>query len=255
MNRVRPFIAKALQKTGLNRLAHRLYYAYVHGFDTASPGLREALAKAFDAAGRNGLANVGDYCEFGLFKGYSFWFAQDQARGRGFDRMRFFGFDSFAGLPAVRGVDCTRNDDFYQGQYACSREQVVRNLDSKGVDWQRTFLTEGYYDDVLNEQTRRTLGLEKVAIALIDCDLYASTACVLHFLRDHMINGTILIMDDWNCFDRDDERGQRRALGEFLQAHPALSVEELASYGAYGQMFIVRCSEPQDTSQIAGQGE
>jgi hypothetical protein len=38
----------------------------------------------------------------GLFNGYSFWFAQTAARDRRLDTVRFFGFDSFAGLPDVQ---------------------------------------------------------------------------------------------------------------------------------------------------------
>ncbi len=237
---LRPLVVKALQKTRLNRIAHRVYYSYVHGFDTASPTLRPAMERCFELAGEWGTASEGDYCEFGLFKGYSFWYAQQLANRYGFDRMRFFGFDSFVGLPDVEGVDRTRNGDFYEGQFACSKEQVARNLDTKGVDWDRTFLVEGFYEQALTERTRRELGLERISIALIDCDLYASTACVLKFLPGLIADRTILIMDDWNCFSRDENRGQRRALREFLREHPGFRAEPLFEYGVYGQVFAVR---------------
>jgi len=244
MVQLRPLVVKALQKTRLNRVAHRVYYSYVHGFNTASPGLLPAMERCFELAGEWNTAVQGDYCEFGIFKGYSFWYAQQLARRRRFDRMRFFGFDSFAGLPEVDGVDRTRDGDFYRGQYACSKEQVIRNLDSKGVDWNRTFLVEGFFEQTLNERTCRELGVERVSIALIDCDLYASTVCVLNFIRDLLTQRTIVLFDDWNCFDRDDNRGQRRALREFLEENPGLTAEPLFEYGVYGKVFALGATAP-----------
>ena len=53
--------------------------------------------------------------------------------------------------------------------------------------------------------------MDKISIALIDCDLYSSTALVLKFIRNMLMDKTILIFDDWNCFDGDSQKGQRRA--------------------------------------------
>lgn len=45
------------------------------------------------------------------------------------------------------------------------------------------------------------------------------------------MNKTILIFDDWNCFDKDNERGQRKAFREFLERNKHLSAEDLFTYG------------------------
>jgi O-methyltransferase len=79
-----------------------------------------------------------------------------------------------------------------------------------------------------------------VAIALIDCDLYDSTRDVMAFLADLIDNDTILMFDDWNCFDGDENRGQRRAVREFLAGSPGWRFEDWFSYGDYGQVFLVR---------------
>ncbi len=239
MPALRPLVVKALQKARLNRIAHRGYYRYVHGFDTASPAALPALEDAFRASVDHGLAHRGDYFEFGVFKGYAFWYAQDVARRHGLDRMRFFGFDSFAGLPPVRGRDLTPRGDFYEGQYACPKDRVVANLSAKGVDWRRTHLIEGYFEQSLTEELKAQLRHRPVAIALIDCDLYEATATVLRFIGDLIADGAILLFDDWNCFDRDDERGQRKAFAEFLGQNPHLSAEALFSFGWHGQAFAM----------------
>lgn len=33
LSKLRPLIAKVLQKTHLNKIAHKIYYGYVHGFN------------------------------------------------------------------------------------------------------------------------------------------------------------------------------------------------------------------------------
>ncbi len=84
----RRLAVKLLQKTGLNKLAHRLYYTHLHGFDTSNRPVLDAQRRCFDKAVALGSARDGDYLEFGLFKGYSFWHAQHVAAGLGLDRMR-----------------------------------------------------------------------------------------------------------------------------------------------------------------------
>ena len=236
----RKSIVRLLQSVRLNRIVHRVYYGSVHGFDTANRDVLPALDRCFEHVAAKGTASPGAYLEFGLFKGYSFWYAQSAARRLGLDSMRFFGFDSFAGLPDIGDIDRTENDAFYKGQYACSKEDVVRNLDSNGVDWERTFLIEGYYATSLNPALKSRHRLQNIAIVLIDCDLYESTAQVLEFVEDLMRDGTIVMFDDWNCFNGDDDRGQRRALREFLSRHFRWRMENFFSYGIYGQVFVAR---------------
>lgn len=236
----RQIAVKLLQKTKLNRLAHKLYYNYIQGFNTANPAVLEALERSFDKAIELGVANNGDYFEFGLFKGYSFWYAQKAANDRALKRMRFFGFDSFKGLPDIGEVDATSSDDFYAGQFACSYDRVVENLNTKGVDWNRSLLVEGYYGDSLVNRLAKKHGMNPVAVALIDCDLYHSTRSVMDFLGSMLIDGSVLMMDDWNCFDADDAKGQRKALVEFQQMQDQWRFEDFFSYGTWGRVFITR---------------
>ena len=229
-----------LQRTHLNKVAHRLYYRYVHGFASASPGLMPALDRCFAEAATRGTLQQGDYLEFGVFKGYAFWYAQQAARRYRAPRLRFFGFDSFNGLPEVENADHTAHNEFYRGQFCCSKQRVIDNLNTAGVDWTRTFLIEGYFEQSLTNDVRRRHGIEKAPIILIDCDLYSSTSQVLQFVAPMIMDQTIVLMDDWNCFNADNERGQRRAFREFLAGNPQLRAEPLFAYGPYGQTFLMR---------------
>lgn len=238
--RLRYFIVKCLQATRLNRIAHKLYYNYAHGFGAATKATLEGIEKAFAHAQEQGTLDDGDYYEFGLFKGYSFWAAQKAADDHGARGMRFFGFDSFAGLPDVSGSDKTKDGDFYKGQYACSYDAVRDALDDAGVDWSRTTLIPGYFDESLKPELRDEHGMRDVVIALIDCDLYASTADVLRFIDPLIRDRSILIFDDWNCFDGDNDKGQRRAFREYLASRTAIKAEPLYAYGSWGQAFSMR---------------
>jgi len=239
MEIARFIIVKLLQKTRLNKVAHKVYYSYFHGFKAAHGAVLPAVETCLKKAVELGTAGVGDYYEFGIFKGYTFWFAQQAAQRLGLKNMRFLGFDSFAGLPKVEGRDETEHGEFYEGQYSCTNEAVVTNLSASGVDWERTFLIEGLFEQSLNEQTKKEYGMNQISVALIDCDLYSSTVEVLDFIKDMHLDKAILLFDDWNCFDGDDERGQRKAFKDFLKNNKQFRAEEFIAFGGYGQTFII----------------
>jgi hypothetical protein len=236
----RDIAVKLLRALRLNRVAARVYYRYVHGFASEGKELPEVVRRCLRRAVETGIAKQGDYYEFGVFKGHTFLQAQLGARELGITGMRFFGFDSFQGLPPVVGVDRTSEEHFYEGQYACSLEQVTAELDRRGADWQRSFLIKGFFQDTLNERTRLAYRMDKASVVLLDSDLYESAALVLEFLREMLTDPAVLIMDDWNAFARDDNRGERRALAEFLGAHPEWTAEPWFHYGTYGQVFVMR---------------
>lgn len=255
MGGVRPAIVKMLQRARLNRIAHSIYYRYLYGFDTRQKdelALLQAIERCFETAVELGTATRGDYYEFGVFQGRSFWHAQMTAAKHSLNAMRFYGFDSFKGLPVVTGYDESEDDAFYQGQYVCGKDQVIANLNSKGVDWSRTFLIEGFYEQSLNEMTKAKFTMVKAAIALIDCDLYSSAAQALSFLESMLIDHSMLIFDDWNCYNADDQRGERRAFREFLEKNRPYRAAELFSYGTYGQVFLLAVSSHQTPLTASG---
>jgi O-methyltransferase len=206
------------------------------GFMTPTPATPPAIASSMHRIAESGP--TGDYYEFGLYRGYTFYQAQRAADAAGLRDMQFFGFDSFAGLPEITGIDTGL--DFNQGDYAASRETVTHYLNKYRVDWQRTHLIEGFYEDLLQPALKEQYQMRPVAVALIDCDLYHSTVPVLQFLDSLLQDGSILLFDDWNCFNAADDRGERRAFTEFLDARPCWYAEPNLSFGWHGQSFIMR---------------
>jgi hypothetical protein len=239
---LRVLVIKLLRALRLNQVAASFYYRHMHGFASAGKELPDVVQRCLAKAIELGTATKGDYYEFGVFKGHTFWQAQRRAQALGLTGMRYFGFDSFEGLPEATGPDKTEDEHFYEGQYACSLETVRRSLSEHGMEWDTAFLIKGFFSDSLNPATRRRHHMGKVAIALVDGDRYSSTKETLQFIEDMLLDGTIMIMDDWNAFDAADDRGERLALREFLAGHPQWSAEPWFAYGSYGQVFIMRAA-------------
>lgn len=223
----------------LYRWASRIYNALNRSTAPLSSGAPEALREAFTLAKEQASGDVGDYYEFGIYRGGSFAAAQQVCSDLGIGSTHFYGFDSFQGLPPVEGIDET-DGIFYEGQFAAPKDAVVRNLTEQGVDWDRTTLIEGFFSESLTEEAKRAHPFRPVGVALLDCDLYSSTREVLSWLETYLVDGSILLFDDWESFGDDGDLGQKRAFSEFLTEHPDLRAESLLSFEPHGTGVVVR---------------
>jgi hypothetical protein len=217
-------------------ISKRITHGNDKAFVTLSSGGDEAIEKSLARLLKAGM--TGDYYEFGLYRGYTFWWAQQAALRLGNPGMRFFGFDSFEGLPEVRGAD-RKAGVFFSGDYRCGRAEVERNLTDHGFDWSRAALVEGYFDKSLTREIQVEHRMGTAALVMIDCDLYQSTVPVLAFIGDLLQDGAILLFDDWRAFGTSEERGEPRAFREYLAAHPEWKPTLLFDFGAYGRAFSV----------------
>lgn len=233
-------MGRSLGALGLRNVARRVELAIrPEAFRAADSTTVAAVQRCLTMADEAGLTREGDYYEFGLYRGFTFWSAQQFMQTLGNKSIRFVGFDSFQGLPKPHGVD-TYRDDFVEGQFRAGYDYVHDKLNEHGVDWNRTLLIPGFFADSLTPACKKVHGLRRAAVVLVDCDLYESTTYVLAFLDDLLLDGSFVIFDDWNAFDADDEKGERRAFREFLASQPRWSAEPLFAYGAHGQAFRMK---------------
>jgi O-methyltransferase len=208
-------------------------------FTALGSGGAPAIEQALDSLRAASVS--GDYYEFGLYRGQSFWSAQEAADRLGIRGMRFFGFDSFAGLPEIEGND-RKAGIFVSGDYRASRDQVEQLLIGHGFDMDRAALVEGFFDQSLTPEVKNQHQMGPAALVMVDCDLYQSTVPALAFVADRLQDGTIVLFDDWYCFGDSEQHGERRAFGEFLELHPEWTAEPLERFSGYGQSFLVRRS-------------
>jgi hypothetical protein len=195
-----------------------------------------------------------DYLEFGTFRGKSFVAFFRAAEKYGLEDMRFFGFDSFEGLPetptCARPNENTRKGEFAAGNYACSQEEFTNILISNGVDMERVTLIPGFYNQTLTESLKSELAIKAAGIVNIDCDIYESTVDVLSFVTGLLRNGSLVLFDDWLAYGAHPLRGEQRACREWLDANPQIHLTEYFKYTQTGAAFIVSILNEADQQRM-----
>lgn len=199
----------------------------------------------------------GDYLEFGVYDGENLSMAYHFSQltkeptilknditglfNDNLERMNFYAFDSFQGIPELKKEDLNgyRQPDFIKGSYSCNIEVFKDNISKNGVDLLKVKIVDGWYDEILNENTKRSLPLKGAAVVYIDCDLYSSTVPVLDFITDYLVDGSVLIFDDWFAYRGNPEKGEQRAFYEWLNKNPQIKVSEFHKFSWHGNSFIV----------------
>lgn len=140
----------------------------------------------------------------------------------------FYGFDTFEGIPS----NGEKNETFAKGTFLASLDAVKKKCLDKKMEVQ---LFKGLFSDIADESMA---DLQPAAIINIDSDLYASAKDALEKVRMKIQQGTILLLDDYNCFSADSAKGERRALKEFCAKYPQFRFEPWFVYSYVGQAFI-----------------
>ena len=179
----------------------------------------------------------GDYFEFGVYKGRTFTYAF-HAINREKHNCLLYAFDSFKGFPEPDNIDKVF-ERFKEGEASSGQEYFMRYLRKHKVDINLVTVVPGWFDDTLTQQTREKLGLKRASVIYIDCDMHKSTVPVLAFIRPLLQDGTVLLFDDWFCYRADPGKGQRRAVSEWLERFPEITLIEWRKFAIVGQSFIV----------------
>lgn len=157
---------------------------------------------------RDGVA--GDFLEFGVYSGGSLRRMVEVLRPT---KMigRFYGFDSFKGLPKVDAFS-EFPGFWHEGAFAnTSKAQVLQYLTAGLGHVDDIELVEGWFSETIPTVQDR---ITKVAFVRVDCDLYTSTTDVFNFLSGRLVNGAIVYFDDWT---HDPDKGETKAFFEFAE--------------------------------------
>lgn len=181
----------------------------------------------------------GDYLEFGVFKGDRITQAYEtatfltkrirngndpylaKASTKNLEEMRFFGFDSFEGLPKANAIDVAQGQEEWigEGGFASTLEETTRLMPRKGIESGRIKLIKGWFNETLTPETKKEHGIKAAAIVYVDCDYYESAVPCLEFITDILVDGSIIIFDDWWIFKGRKDRGEQRAFYEWQERH------------------------------------
>ena len=193
------------------------------------------MAKAFNAISVNGIE--GDYLEFGVAHGKTMWAAWNASRTLGLSP-HLWAFDSFEGLPDPTSEVDAAHPSWQKGRYAVPQDRFCTNLRSMGVPDEDVTVVPGFFSDSLAPENRSELAT-RVALAYVDCDLYASTVDVLDYLKDILRTGAIVAFDDWFCWSAVGRSGEQLALEELTKAYPKLQFNPYIPIGWHGMSFFI----------------
>ncbi|KFA94041.1 TylF/MycF/NovP-related O-methyltransferase [Archangium violaceum] len=158
----------------------------------------------------------GDFIECGVAKGGTSLFLARFARGLG---RRVWALDSFVGLPAP---DPARDNPYFmRGDYAPRQERgdllqrfrgAIRQAGADGI----VRPIQGFFETSLQRLPRRA----RFCFIHVDVDLYDSAWQVLEGLHDRLVEGGLLVLDDF--FHH--AQGPARAAGEFFASRSVTPV-------------------------------
>jgi hypothetical protein len=207
---------------------------------------RDALNRLALSAGPD---DVGDYLEFGVYVGTSLLCMHRASEAGGFESLRLYGFDSFQGLPEVTATEAGGwRPGWFRAEYSVVRDHLTRN----GLDWDRTTLVPGWFEETLIPGFAHQLGIKKAGIIMIDSDLYSAAVTALAFCAPLIRDRAVVFFDDWNSGDLAAKGlGERRAFEEFLAGNPDLTAEELPAYSYDSKVFFVTRGEVETSDKRA----
>ncbi|MEZ6093035.1 MAG: TylF/MycF/NovP-related O-methyltransferase [Pirellulaceae bacterium] len=182
-----------------------------------SPERLLATIRAIDYICDNSIP--GDIVECGVWRGGNVYAAaKTLARHQDFDRNIWL-YDTFEGMTTPTRVDVdflgrTADDlmiidhiDDPQGVWCrCPLEGVRSHVTSSGYPETRFLFVQGKVEETLLKSTP-----EQIALLRLDTDWYESTKCELEILFPKLVNGGVLIIDDYGHW-----QGCRRAVEEYI---------------------------------------
>ena len=164
----------------------------------------------------------GDLVEIGCATGESSVVIQSVLAAGADRRKHFHVYDSFEGLPAP-GLDDADDGIYRQGDMLAPLERFEATFLHAGLA-SRPEIHAGWFNDTIPAQLP-----DRISFAMIDCDLYTSTAYVLPHVYARMSPGAIAMFGvyyDPEIFPRDGIRdtysspGVKRATDEFFADKP-----------------------------------
>ncbi|WP_426010557.1 TylF/MycF/NovP-related O-methyltransferase [Caulobacter sp. DWR2-3-1b2] len=146
----------------------------------------------------------GAVVEFGVFEGRWLEFLMNTMDGMGMARP-VLGFDSFEGLPAPTEAD--EGMGWAEGEYNAPLTQVSQRL--RLAERPHLKLIKGWFCDTIGLPEAQ---VDQIAYARVDGDLYESAVDTLSYLSGKLVDGAILVFDDWTF---NPEKGETKAFFEW----------------------------------------
>lgn len=172
------------------------------------------------------------YCEFGVFDGRTFSIAYHALKNM---CNHFYAFDSFEGIGDALAEETSH---FTDGAYYANQASFWYNMQDADADVSRITTIPGLFHTSLSNKTPSDFGISHIFCAHIDVDVYAPALQALQFITPALVDGALILFDDYDQMAADNNRGERRALREWLNT-TGYSAELYRSYETFGRAFII----------------
>jgi|APSaa5957512535_1039671.scaffolds.fasta_scaffold105662_1 O-methyltransferase len=141
----------------------------------------------------------------------------------------YWGFDSFEGMPSPTVEDGDHGKKWIGDDNTtinnADREACYQFLLNTGYEKSKINLIKGWFEDTLSVHKRH---IGKISILRLDGDFYESTKVVMEQLYPQVVDGGVVIIDDYGHFE-----GCRRAIKEFAP-------EQKILYGDDGVRYFIK---------------
>jgi O-methyltransferase len=121
---------------------------------------------------------------------------------------------------------------------AISVEQFHAVCASNGIRRDAYTVVPGFYEQTLATKSPADEPTN-IALAFVDCDLYASTKTVLEFLAPRLKHGMLVAFDDYFCWSPSQLSGERRAMLEFVADSGKWEWVPYMQFGWSGMSFVI----------------
>ena len=136
------------------------------------------------------------------------------------------------------GYKYRKNYTFSAGTFKSDYDLVRSEVDivaKSGGSEVRYQLFKGLFSD-LKEEFLNT-ATNKAVIINIDGDIYNSAVDALNIVNNRIQTGTVILFDDFNCFNASKNAGERKAFAEFCET-TQFEFEKWFSYAYAGPAFL-----------------
>lgn len=190
----------------------------IKGFTMTSIERQVVLSRAVDYLVENKIP--GDIVECGVWKGGSMMLIARRLLQLNDSHRQLFLFDTFEGMSApdekdISSVNNSTAQDLLDKENKLDKnsiwcysslDEVKSNLNKTNYPAEKLFYFKGKVEDTLPEPS-----VGKIALLRLDTDWYESTKHELEILYDNIVDGGVLIIDDYGHWS-----GSKKAVDEFI---------------------------------------
>tara|TARA_B100001250_G_scaffold414031_1_gene450314 strand:+ start:1266 stop:1997 length:732 start_codon:yes stop_codon:yes gene_type:complete len=189
----------------------------------------------------------GDYIEFGVFDGTSLIAAYESNKTSSkkngltmnYDgpKRKFFGFDSFEeGFKVFDKNDA--HPSWIEGNLSSSYKKTKKRI-SKYLKDDEFKLVKGFVENTCKNIEPSKYGINKISLALFDMDLGTPTLIGLEFIKNSLVEGSIITFNTYYAYKGSEKKGEFYAFKQFREINKHLIFREYRFWGAGSLSFIL----------------